>query len=73
MNYPIYATRVGIAQSVERFARSWRVRGLRFARTVFSGNLHTNHEAHPGSYTMRTGIFRGGKAGGMWRPLPTPF
>ena len=51
-----------IAQSVERSATGWTVRGSDPARTRFSGPKQTDPEAHPFSCRMGNGsLFRGAK------------
>ena len=56
----------GIAQSAERLATGWTVRGSNPGGERFSAFVQTGYEAHPASYTMGTGSSRG-RADGAWR------
>jgi len=51
----------GIAQSVQRLASSWTVRGSNPGGWRFSAPVHTNTWAHPASYTIGIGSFPGVK------------
>ena len=52
----------GIAQSVERLATGWTVRGSNLGGGArFSAPVQTGPGAHPASYTMGTGSFVGVK------------
>jgi hypothetical protein len=52
----------GIAQSVQRLATGWTVRGSNPGGERFSAPVQTDPGAHPPSYTMGTESFPGGKA-----------
>jgi hypothetical protein len=57
----------GIAQSVQRLATGWKVRGSNpggGGEEKFSAPIQTGPEAHPASYTMGTGSFPGVKGTG---------
>jgi hypothetical protein len=54
----------GIAQSVERLATGWKVRGSNPGGARFSALIQTGSGAHPASCTMGTVSFPGVKAPG---------
>ena len=50
-------TGAGIAQSVQRIATDWTVRGSNAGGAKFSAPVQTSSGAHPASYTMSTGSY----------------
>ena len=54
----------GVAQSVQRLATDWTVRGQNSGRGEFSAPVKTGRGSHPASYTMGTCPFPGVKRTG---------
>ena len=64
----------GIAQSVQRLATGWTVRGSNPGWGVrYSAPVQTGPGAHPAFCTMGTGSFQGVKRPGRGADPPTPF
>jgi hypothetical protein len=61
----------GIAQSVQRLAIGWTVRGSNPGGARFSATVQTGPWAHPASFTMGTGSLSRGQSGRGWRWPPT--
>jgi len=57
----------GIAQSVQRLATGWTVRGSIPVGARFSAPVQTGSGAYPAFCTKGTGCFPVGKATGAWR------
>jgi hypothetical protein len=59
-----------VAQSVQRLATSWTVRGSNPGGAIFFAHVQTGPGAHPASRTMDTGSFPGGKRPGRGADHP---
>ena len=62
-----------VAQSVQRLATGWTVRGSNPGGARFSAPVQTGPGAHPASCTMGTGSFTGVKSGRNVTLTPHPL
>jgi hypothetical protein len=69
----IHALIVGrVAQSIERLATGWKVRGSNSGGDEIFAHVQTGPDVHPASCTMGTGSFPGVKRPGRGADYPPP-